>query len=311
MDMAVFRRQVWTMTGYTDIRAGGWVARLPGSWRPYALLARFDRPIGAWLLVLPGCWAFAAAAPGPAEGIRLALLFLLGAFAMRAAGCVVNDLWDRDIDRQVERTRGRPLASGAVTPRQALLFLAGLCAVGAAVLFQLNGAAILVGLASLLPIALYPLAKRVTDWPQAVLGVVFSWAAPTGWAAATGGLDAAALALWAAGFCWILGYDTIYAHQDREDDAIVGIGSTARKFGERTRPFLAACYGATVVLLAVAGWLAGLSAWFLPALLPAAALLAYQVAALDIHDPARCLRLFRLNREVGLLVALAFLAGRL
>lgn len=299
------------MTGYTDIRAGGWVARLPGSWRPYALLARFDRPIGAWLLVLPGCWAFAAAAPGPAEGIRLALLFLLGAFAMRAAGCVVNDLWDRDIDRQVERTRGRPLASGAVTPRQALLFLAGLCAVGAAVLFQLNGAAILVGLASLLPIALYPLAKRVTDWPQAVLGVVFSWAAPTGWAAATGGLDAAALALWAAGFCWILGYDTIYAHQDREDDAIVGIGSTARKFGERTRPFLAACYGATVVLLAVAGWLAGLSAWFLPALLPAAALLAYQVAALDIHDPARCLRLFRLNREVGLLVALAFLAGRL
>ncbi|WP_237215354.1 4-hydroxybenzoate octaprenyltransferase [Falsiroseomonas oryziterrae] len=298
------------MAGYTDIRAQGWVARLPEAWRPYALLARFDRPIGAWLLVLPGFWAFAAAAPSWGEGIRLTLLFLLGAFAMRAAGCVVNDLWDRDLDRQVERTRGRPLASGAVTPWQALWFLAGLCAVGAAVLFQLSWAAILVGLGSLVLIALYPLAKRVTDWPQAVLGVVFSWAAPTGWAAATGGLDPAALALWAAGFCWILGYDTIYAHQDREDDALVGIRSTARKFGERSRPFLAACYGATIALLLVAGWLAGLSAWFVPALLPAAGLLAYQVATLDIHDPARCLRLFKLNRDVGLLVALAFLVGR-
>jgi 4-hydroxybenzoate polyprenyltransferase len=179
MDMAWLRKQVCPMNGFTDIRAGGWVARLPAAWRPYALLARFDRPIGAWLLVLPGFWAFAAAAPSWPEGMRLALLFLLGAFAMRAAGCVVNDLWDRDLDRQVERTRGRPLASGAVTPRQALGFLAGLCLVGAAVLFQLPAAAILVGLGSLVPIALYPLAKRVTDWPQAVLGMVFSWAAPT------------------------------------------------------------------------------------------------------------------------------------
>jgi len=298
------------MNGYTDIRAQGWVALLPAGWRPYALLARFDRPIGAWLLVLPGFWAFAAAAPSWAEGIRLTLLFLVGAFAMRAAGCVVNDLWDRDLDRQVERTRGRPLASGAVSPFRALVFLAALCLVGAAVLFQLSWAAIVVGLFSLVPIALYPLAKRVTDWPQAVLGFVFSWAAPTGWAAATGGLDAAALALWAAGFFWILGYDTIYAHQDREDDAVVGIRSTALKFGERSRPFLGACYGATLVLLVVAGWLAGLHWAFVPALLPAAALLAYQVATLDIHDPARCLRLFKLNREAGLLIALAFLAGR-
>ena len=298
------------MNGYTDIRAQGWVALLPAGWRPYALLARFDRPIGAWLLVLPGFWAFAAAAPSWAEGIRLALLFLTGAFAMRAAGCVVNDLWDRDLDRQVERTRGRPLASGAVSPFRALVFLAALCLVGAAVLFQLSWAATVVGLFSLVPIALYPLAKRVTDWPQAVLGFVFSWAAPTGWAAATGGLDAAALALWAAGFFWILGYDTIYAHQDREDDAVVGIRSTALKFGERSRPFLGACYGATLVLLVVAGWLAGLHWAFVPALLPAAALLAYQVATLDIHDSARCLRLFKLNRETGLLVALAFLVGR-
>ncbi len=297
--------------GYTDIRAGGWVARLPASWRPYVLLARFDRPIGAWLLVLPGFWAFALAAPSWAEGVWLTLLFLVGAFAMRGAGCVVNDLWDRDLDRQVERTRGRPLASGAVTPRQALGFLAALCLVGLAVLVQLDRAAILIGVASLVPIALYPLAKRVTDWPQAVLGIVFSWAAPTGYAAATGGLDTAALALWAAGFFWILGYDTIYAHQDREDDAMVGIRSTARHFGERTRPFLAVCYALTVALLALAGWLGGLTAWFLPALALPAALLARQVLTLDIHDPARCLMLFKANREVGLAIALAFLLGRL
>ena len=299
------------MTGHTDIRAQGWVARLPAAWRPYALLARFDRPIGAWLLVLPGFWAFAAAAPGWGEGIGLTLLFLVGAFAMRGAGCVVNDLWDRDLDRQVERTRGRPLASGAVTPIQALWFLAGLCAVGAAVLFQLPWAAILVGLFSLVPIALYPLAKRVTDWPQAVLGFVFSWAAPTGWAAATGGLDPAAFALWAAGFFWILGYDTIYAHQDRADDALVGIRSTARKFADTSRAFLLACYGTMLALLVVAGLLAGLHWLFLPALLVPAALLAWQVRTLDIDDPAGCLRLFKLNREVGLLVALAMLAGRI
>jgi 4-hydroxybenzoate polyprenyltransferase len=299
------------MQGFTDIRAGGWVARLPEGWRPYALLGRFDRPIGAWLLVLPGFWAFAAAAPGWGAGLWLTLLFLVGAFAMRAAGCVVNDLWDRDLDRQVERTRGRPLASGAVTPWQALGFLAALCLIGAAVLFQLSRAAILIGLCSLIPIALYPLAKRVTDWPQAVLGFVFSWAAPTGWAAATGGLDAAAFALWAAAFFWILGYDTIYAHQDREDDALVGIRSTARKFAASSRPFVGGCYAAALALLLLAGWLAGLSWWFGPALLPAAALLAFQVATLDIHDPARCLRLFKLNREAGLLIAVALLAGRL
>lgn len=299
------------MTGFTDIRASGWVARLPAFWRPYALLGRFDRPIGAWLLVLPGFWAFALAAPGWGEGIRLTLLFLVGAFAMRAAGCVVNDLWDRDLDRQVERTRGRPLAAGTVTPFQALLFLGALCLIGLVVLVQLPWAAILFGAVSLVPIALYPLAKRVTDWPQAVLGLVFSWAAPTGYAAATGTLDAAAIALWAAGFFWILGYDTIYAHQDREDDALVGIRSTARKFADRTRPFLAACYGATIALLALSAWLAGLSWPFLVALLLPAALLARQIVALDIDEPAHCLRLFKANREVGLAIALAFLAGRL
>ena len=299
------------MQGFTDIRREGWVARLPAGWRPYALLARFDRPIGAWLLFLPGLWAFALAAPGWAEGARLTALFLLGAFAMRGAGCVVNDLWDRDIDRQVERTRGRPLASGAVRARQALAWLAVLCLVGLAVLLQLNATAIWLGVASLIPIVLYPLAKRVTTWPQVMLGFVFSWAAPEGMAAATGRLDASAYALWVAGFLWILAYDTIYAHQDREDDAKVGIGSTALRLGEATRGFLALCYGLMLAVLALAGWLAGSGVWFWPALALPAALLGWQVWRLDIHDPALCLRLFKANREVGLAVALAFLAGRL
>ena len=299
------------MSGYTDIRAGGWVARLPAAWRPYALLMRLDRPIGSWLLVLPGFWAFAIAAPSWGDGLRLALLFGLGAVLMRGAGCVVNDLWDRDIDRRVERTAGRPLAAGMVTPRQALVLLFALLLASFLILLQLPRAAILLGVLSLLPVALYPLAKRVTDWPQAVLGLVFSWAAPMGYAAATGGLAPAAFALWAAGFFWILGYDTIYAHQDREDDALVGIRSTALKFGERTRPFLAACYAMALLLLLLAGWLAGLAWWFAPALLVPAALLARQVLRLDIRDPALCLRLFRANREVGLAVTAAFLLGRL
>jgi 4-hydroxybenzoate polyprenyltransferase len=299
------------VSGYTDIRAGGWVARLPAAWRPYALLMRLDRPIGSWLLVLPGFWAFAIAAPSWGDGLRLALLFGLGAVLMRGAGCVVNDLWDRDIDRQVERTAGRPLAAGMVTPRQALLLLFALLLASFLILLQLPRAAILLGVLSLLPVALYPLAKRVTDWPQAVLGLVFSWGAPMGFAAATGGLAPAAFALWAAGFFWILGYDTIYAHQDREDDALVGIRSTALKFGERTRPFLAACYAMALLLLLLAGWLAGLAWWFAPALLVPAALLARQVLRLDIRDPALCLRLFKANREVGLAVTAAFLLGRL
>jgi 4-hydroxybenzoate polyprenyltransferase len=299
------------MQGYTDIETRGWVGRLPAGWRPYALLARLDRPIGSWLLFLPGLWAFALTAPDWAEGLRLVLLFGIGAVAMRGAGCVVNDLWDRDIDRQVERTRGRPLAAGTVSPKQALGFLAGLCLIGLLVLVQLNRTAILLGLCALLPILLYPLAKRVTNWPQAMLGLTFSWAAPQGIAAATGQVGALALVLWAAGFLWILGYDTIYAHQDREDDALVGIGSTALRFGESTRPFLAACYAGTLALLALAGGLAGLGWAYLPALLLPAALLARQVVRLDIHDPAGCLQLFKSNREVGLAVALAFLIGRL
>ena len=299
------------MSGHTDIRSGGWVARLPQAWRPYALLMRLDRPIGSWLLFLPGLWAFAMVAPDWRQGLWLTALFGLGAVLMRGAGCVVNDLWDRDLDRQVERTAGRPLASGALRARHALVFLALVLAVALLILLQLNRTAQVLGVASLIPVVLYPLAKRVTDWPQAVLGVIFSWAAPMGYAAVTGGLDAAAFALWAAGFFWILGYDTIYAHQDREDDALVGIRSSALRLGDKTRPFLILCYGLTMALLALAGWLAGLTPRYLLGLALPGAMLARQVMQLDIADPALCLRLFKANRDVGLAIAAAFLLGRL
>ena len=299
------------MSGYTDIRTTGWVARLPQAWRPYALLMRLDRPIGSWLLFLPGLWAFAMVAPDWRQGLWLTALFGLGAVLMRGAGCVVNDLWDRDLDRQVERTAGRPLASGALRARHALVFLALVLAAALLILLQLNRTAQWLGVASLLPVVLYPLAKRVTDWPQAVLGVIFSWAAPMGYAAVTGGLDLAAFALWAAGFFWILGYDTIYAHQDREDDALVGIRSSALRLGDKTRPFLILCYTLTMALLALAGWLAGLAPWYLLGLALPGVMLARQVIQLDIADPALCLRLFKANRDVGLAIAAALLLGRL
>jgi 4-hydroxybenzoate polyprenyltransferase len=294
---------------HTDIVAGGWVARLPAGWRPYLLLARLDRPIGAWLLFLPGLWGILLAGPPPIRSIRLILLFAIGALVMRAAGCVVNDLWDRDIDRRVARTAGRPLASGALRPWQALVFLGALLLAGLAILLQLDRLAQVLGAGSLVLVALYPLAKRVTWWPQLAMGFTFGFGAPLGYAAAAGWIDAAWAALYGAAIAWDLGFDTIYAHQDREDDALVGVKSTARLFGEHTRPFLAACYAATLAMLALAGWFAGLGAWYYPALVLPAALLFRQVWVLDIHDPALCLRLFRANREAGLAVAAAILIG--
>jgi 4-hydroxybenzoate polyprenyltransferase len=294
---------------HTDIVATGWVARLPRAWLPYLLLARVDRPIGTWLLFLPGLWGILLVRTSVPETIRLVILFAIGSLVMRAAGCVVNDLWDRDIDRKVVRTAGRPLASGALRPRHALAFLAVLLLCGLAILLQLSRLSQGLGVASLLLVALYPLAKRVTWWPQLVMGFTFGFGAPLGYAAAAGRLDAAGAALYAAAILWDLGFDTIYAHQDREDDALVGVRSTARLFGEHTRSFLAGCYAASVAVLALSGWLAGLGAWFYPVLALPAALLARQVLVLDIDDPAGCLRLFRSNREVGLAIGLAILAG--
>jgi 4-hydroxybenzoate polyprenyltransferase len=299
------------MVPYTDIRRTGWVGRLPAGWVPYVHLARLDRPIGAWLLFLPGLWSISLAAPSAATGAWLVSLFFVGSFVMRAAGCAVNDMWDRDMDRQVTRTAGRPLASGALRMRHALAFLAMLLALGLGILLQLNHLAQGLGVASLVLVVTYPLAKRVTWWPQLMLGVTFGWGAPMGYAAASGRLSWASAALYAAAICWILGYDTIYAHQDREDDALVGVRSTARLFERRTRPFLAACYAATVALLAAAGWLAGLGPWFFIALALPAGLLVWQVRRIDIDDPGLCLALFNSNREVGLAVGLAIVLGRL
>lgn len=299
------------MSGYTDISANGWVARLPVTWRPYALLARFDRPIGGWLLFLPGLWSLLLAQAAWRETLWLIALFFVGSFLMRGAGCVVNDMWDRDLDRQVTRTAGRPLASGALRMRHATLFLMALLLISLAILVQLRPLAQILGVASLGLVALYPLAKRVTWWPQLMLGATFGWGAPMGYAAATGRFDATAAVLYLAAIVWILGYDTIYAHQDREDDALVGVRSTARLFAENSKAFLVVCYSATVILLVLAGMMARLQPWALLPFAGAVALLARQVATLAINDPGHCLALFHSNREVGLLVGLAIVLGRL
>jgi 4-hydroxybenzoate polyprenyltransferase len=298
------------MTTFTDIRAGGWVRHLPGWMVPYAILARFDRPIGAWLLFLPGMWGICLVSPGMWRGLWLALLFAVGSVVMRGAGCVVNDLWDRKMDAQVARTAARPLASGALQPVQALVFLAMLCAVGLVILALLDRAAQILGVISLVPVVLYPLAKRVTWWPQVVLGFTFGWGAPMGVVAAAGQLGWVVVPLYAGTILWILGYDTIYAHQDREDDALIGVKSTARLFAERTRLFLSVCYGGVVLCVVLAMLLAHAALPGILLLAVPAILLAWQIVRLDINDPARCLALFKLNREVGLAVAAAILIGR-
>ena len=300
------------MDGFTDIRTTGWVRHLPQHLLPYAILARFDRPIGAWLLFLPGLWSICLFAPTFWGGFWLTLLFGLGAVVMRGAGCVVNDLWDRKMDAQVERTRNRPLASGALRPINALVFLGLLCALGLFILLQLNFAARALGVFSLVLVALYPLAKRVTWWPQVMLGVTFGWGAPMGYAAATGHFFSwSMIFLYAAAILWILGYDTIYAHQDREDDALIGVKSTARLFEHNTRTLLWVCYGGMVLFLALAMALAHLRMWGFWFLAIPAGLLAWQILRLDINNPERCLNLFKLNRETGLAVALAILLGQI
>lgn len=302
------------MTDATDIRQGDWVDRLlPGGWRPYARLARLDRPIGTWLLYLPCLWGLAlgwqAERPPALHMLWLAALFGIGALVMRGAGCTVNDLMDRDLDRRVARTATRPIASGAVTPRQAVVFLAVLLTLGLAILLQLNRFSWALGTAVLLLVFSYPLAKRVTDWPQAVLGLTFNWGALLGYAAVTGEVAGPAAVAYAAGFFWTLGYDTVYAHQDKADDAIVGVRSSALALGEHTRPALAAFYALTVALLGGAAWLAGLGPWSYAGLAMLALHLAWQVRTVDIDDPKGCLAIFRSNRDAGLIVAAAFLLG--
>ncbi len=293
----------------SDINRGDWVERwLPVRGRPYARLARLDRPIGTWLLLFPGWWGIALAArrwPDPA----LLALFALGALVMRGAGCTLNDIADRHYDGQVARTRLRPLPSGAVTVRQAAGFLLLQLAVGAAVLLSLNRISILLGIAVLVLIGSYPFMKRVTYWPQVFLGLNFNWGALVGWTAVSGALGLPALLLYCGGVFWTIGYDTIYAHQDKEDDSLIGVKSSALALGSRTRPWLFVFYGAAVLLWGSAGRAVGLGGWYWAGLAAAALHLAWQAARVDIDAPADCLAKFRSNRTVGWLMLAGVVAG--
>jgi 4-hydroxybenzoate polyprenyltransferase len=291
---------------------GNWVDTLAPPWsRPYLRLARLDRPIGAWLLLLP-CWWSAALASALAHDVtRLPIiiaLFFAGAFAMRGAGCTWNDITDRDLDAKVERTRSRPIPAGQVGVRQALVFLAAQALIGLVVLLQFNRFAVMTGIASLAIVAVYPFMKRITWWPQVVLGLAFSWGALMGFAVFLGQIGAPALFLYAGSIAWVIGYDTIYAHQDTEDDALIGVKSTARLFGAQTHRALVVFYSLAVVLIGAAMALsgAGISAWI--GLAVFAVHLGWQIARLRIDDPALCLRVFKSNRDAGLLLFIGLLA---
>ena len=300
------------------IETGGRVADATGNWvdlyapanfRPYLRLARLDRPIGSWLLLMPCWWSVGLTGlvmGGLPSGWHIALFFI-GAFAMRGAGCTWNDLVDRDLDAKVERTRSRPIPSGQVTAKQAAVFMAAQALVGLAVLLQFNRFTIATGLASLVVVAVYPFMKRITYWPQIFLGLAFSWGALMGWPAAFARLDWAPVILYAGAICWVIAYDTIYAHQDREDDMMIGIKSTALLFGADTKRALTIFYTAAVVLIGIACVMAGAGWITLLGLAGFAVHLGWQVRRIDIDDPALCLRLFRSNRDAGLILFAAML----
>ncbi|CAD7056552.1 4-hydroxybenzoate octaprenyltransferase [Pseudorhizobium halotolerans] len=294
-----------------DAPSDNWVYRvLPRPAWPYAQLARWDRPIGWQLLMWPCFWSSALAANVAARGEELSLglfvfhlfLFFLGSVAMRGAGCTYNDLVDHEIDNAVARTRSRPLPSGRVSRFEAKVFLVLQALVGLLVLLQFNGFAILLGILSLAVVAIYPFAKRFTDWPQFFLGLAFSWGALMGWAGLFGSLSWAPVLLYLGSVAWTIGYDTIYAHQDKEDDALVGVRSTARLFGANTKAWLAGLYGLTLVLLlaAYAGANVGFIAYL--GLFVAAVMFAWQILVLDIDNPDQCLQLFKFNTRVGAVI---------
>ena len=289
--------------------------------RPYLRLARADRPIGIWLLLWPCLWSIALGAlQGTRElplssfwitllVIKLMILFAIGAAVMRGAGCTYNDIVDRDIDAQVARTAGRPIPSGQVSVAAAWAFLVLLLLTGLLVLLSLNTFSMYLGAASLIPVAIYPFMKRITNWPQAFLGITFNWGALLGWSAVLGGLALAPIVLFAGCVFWTLGYDTIYAHQDKEDDALIGVHSTARLFGDTTKTWVMGFYGLAFLLFAVSGWLTGLGNGFLFGMIAVAAHLAWQIYRLDIHDGANCLKVFKSNRDLGGIMFAAILLG--
>lgn len=303
-----------------DAPSGHWVYRLlPRALWPYAQVSRWDRPIGWQLLLWPCLWSAAlVASAGAKAGAELiavlpnplhVILFIIGAVAMRGAGCTWNDLIDTDIDAKVERTRSRPLPSGQISRRQAAGFLIAQALVGLAVLLQFNRFTVLLGLSSLLVVAIYPFMKRITSWPQAVLGLAFSWGALMGWAADRGEISLPAILLYVGTVFWVIGYDTIYAHQDKEDDALVGVRSTARLFGNRSKQAIAILYGLAIGFFAAAYASAEVPMPALAGLLAAGVHLSRQIRALDINNPDQCLRLFKSNTVVGLLIFLGLIGG--
>ncbi|NVJ68825.1 MAG: 4-hydroxybenzoate octaprenyltransferase [Alphaproteobacteria bacterium] len=297
-----------------DAVQGSFVYRhAPKALRPYLKLARMDRPVGTWLLLWPCLWSTLLAADGhvTVEHLYLMALFAIGALTMRGAGCTYNDIVDRDFDGAVERTKSRPIPAGEVTIKQAWGFLVFQCLIGFAVLIQLNMFAILVGLGSLVLVAIYPFMKRITYWPQAWLGLTFNWGALVGWAAVRGSMDWPAILLYAGGLFWTLGYDTAYAHQDKEDDALIGVKSTALALGKKTKPALSLFYGLFIFALLGAGILANLGIIYYPVLALAGLHLAAQVRRIDIDDAASCLEVFRSNIAFGWIVLLALLLGQL
>ena len=294
----------------TDIPAGDWIDRwVPAGVRPYLRLARIDRPVGIWLLMFPCWWSTALATPGWPDPWFL-VLFAMGAAIMRGAGCILNDIADRRFDARVARTAGRPIPSGAVSVRQAFAFMIALCLAGLVVLLRFNLFTVGVGVSSLVLVGLYPFAKRVTYWPQAILGLTFNWGALLGWVAVRGDLGLPAIVLYAAGFLWTLGYDTIYAHQDKEDDILIGVKSTALRLGAATKAWLRAFYAGCIGLLALAGALVGLSWPFFAVLAGVAVQFCWQVTRLDVNDPKDCLAKFKSNQTVGIMVFAALVLAR-
>lgn len=283
----------------------------PTAVQPYLKLSRIDRPIGTWLLLFPGLWSIALAAPiGEVPNLELFVLFGIGALVMRGAGCTLNDIADRNFDGQVERTRKRPLPSGQVTLLQAYLWLGFQCFVGFLILIQFNLFAILLGAASLILVAIYPFAKRFTYWPQFFLGLAFNYGALLGWAAVTSNLGIAPIIMYVGGIAWTLGYDTIYAHQDKEDDVLIGIKSTALKFGQNTKSWLIGFYTITLLALLACGYVVGLTAPFYTFMAGAAVHLVWQIRSLDINDGDLCLLLFKSNKFFGTLVLIGIIGGK-
>lgn len=283
--------------------------------RPYAILARLDRPVGVWLLLLPCFWAIVLASGDVRlwgrSDLFLVALFVLGAFVMRSAGCVINDMWDRKLDRKVERTSVRPLACGSLSVMQALIFLCMLLSVGLLILLQMNMLTIILGVMSLPLIATYPLMKRFTWWPQAFLGLTFNFGALMGWSAFAGDLSFAAVLLYVSGFFWTLGYDTIYAHQDMEDDALAGIKSTALKFGEKSKAWVGIFYLFSLFALMASLYLATDNIFALLMILPPGLHLSAQIMSWKMKNPESALRVFKSNRNYGLLVTLCLIVAGL